>query len=61
MMREGDEWGRLDKSQYYLNPVDKSLVPDYHEIIKSPMDWTTMGTKLDRHEYESAQDFRVRP
>lgn len=49
----------LDKSQYYLNPVDPKLVPDYHEIIKSPMDWTTMSQKLDRHEYETALDFQV--
>lgn len=36
------------------------LVPDYHDIIKSPMHWSAMSAKIDRHEYQTAQSFAVR-
>ncbi|GAA5870797.1 hypothetical protein JCM1840_006807 [Sporobolomyces johnsonii] len=48
----------LDKQQYFAKPVDRHDVPDYHDIIKCPMDWSTMSSKLDRHEYLSASDFQ---
>lgn len=34
-------------------------MPDYHDIIKFPMDWATMNAKIDRHEYPTALDFSV--
>ncbi|GJN89086.1 hypothetical protein Rhopal_002060-T1 [Rhodotorula paludigena] len=47
----------LDKSNHFLRPVDRKAVPDYYEHIHAPMDWQTMGDKLARHEYLTAQDF----
>ncbi|BGP15944.1 hypothetical protein JCM10213_003625 [Rhodosporidiobolus nylandii] len=47
----------LDKQHYFLRPVDRVSVPDYYDVIKHPMDWSTMADKLDRHEYASAEDF----
>ena len=41
--------------------MDAGEVPDYYEVIKHPMDWSTMADKLERHEYETATDFQVRP
>ncbi len=32
-------------------------VPDYYEIIKKPMDLSTMMTKIDLHKYETVADF----
>ncbi|GAA6064361.1 hypothetical protein JCM10212_005875 [Sporobolomyces blumeae] len=48
----------LDKQQYFLHPVDPVQVPDYYDVVSNPMDWTTIGTKLDRHEYETAAQFK---
>lgn len=36
-------------------------VPDYHSIVKFPMDWSTMAEKIDRHEYLTTVDFQVSP
>ena len=41
----------------FTKPVDEEEVPDYREIIKSPMDLETMMTKIDKHLYECAQEF----
>lgn len=32
-------------------------MPDYYDVIKNPMDWQTMGEKLERHEYDTVKDF----
>lgn len=50
---------RLDHRNLFLNPVNKSDVPDYFDIVKVPMDWATMSDKLEWHEYHSAKDFKV--
>ncbi|KAK4704035.1 NuA3 HAT complex component NTO1, partial [Phenoliferia sp. Uapishka_3] len=47
----------LDKGRVFAQPVSRLAAPTYHDVIKHPMDWTTMGEKLDRHEYLAAQDF----
>lgn len=41
----------------FLEPVDKNLVPDYYDIIKSPMDISTIKKKLSDSRYESKADF----
>lgn len=38
--------------------MSRVQVPDYHEIVKRPMDWTTMGDKLDRHDYHTTTEFQ---
>lgn len=32
-------------------------VPDYLEVISTPMDLETMMTKIDHHQYQCAEDF----
>ena len=32
-------------------------MPDYYEIIKNPMDLSTMMTKIDLHKYETVEQF----
>lgn len=46
-------------SGYFLKPVDYVAlnIPAYPDIIKNPMDLTTMETKLKNGEYGSVQDF----
>lgn len=41
----------------FLHRVSKKDVPDYHLIIKSPMDLGTMAKKLKEHEYQSKAEF----
>ncbi|KAH9479291.1 Peregrin [Psilocybe cubensis] len=48
----------LDKDDYFKNPVSKSDVPDYYEIIKHPMCWTIIDAKLDQHQYWNLDEFR---
>lgn len=43
----------------FLRPVDavRLNLPDYHKIIKHPMDFGTIDTKLSCGEYEDVNDF----
>lgn len=41
----------------FTKPVDVNEVPDYLNIIKTPMDLETMMTNIDLHRYNSAQEF----
>ncbi|XP_005096072.1 tyrosine-protein kinase BAZ1B [Aplysia californica] len=41
----------------FLEPVDKKQVPDYHLLIKKPMDFQTMQKKCARLSYASPQEF----
>lgn len=50
---------RLDKDDFFKNPVSKTDVPDYFDIIKEPMCWLDIDAKLDRHLYWNLAEFRV--
>ncbi|KAM3874418.1 bromodomain-containing protein 3-like [Diretmus argenteus] len=43
----------------FYNPVDAEALNlhDYHDIIKYPMDLSTVKKKMDGHEYQDAQGF----
>jgi len=41
----------------FAHPVDPKLVPDYHQIIKHPMDLETMTKKLNAFEYKTKESF----
>ena len=41
----------------FLHPVNKTEVPDYYEVIKEPMDLSTMEVKLENDAYETMEDF----
>jgi hypothetical protein len=40
---------KLDSATYFLQPVDAEAlrIPDYHLIVKEPMDLGTIETRLD--------------
>ena len=38
-------------------PVDKEAFPHYHELIREPMDFSTVGLRLERGHYRSAHAF----
>lgn len=41
----------------FLQPVNKDEVLDYYDVIKQPMDLSTMETKLEQDAYEGPEDF----
>ncbi|KAH8732093.1 Bromodomain-containing protein [Phaeosphaeriaceae sp. PMI808] len=40
----------------FVKPVDRDEVPDYYNVIKSPMDLTTMEERLEQDAYASPKD-----
>ncbi|EFO22278.1 hypothetical protein LOAG_06208 [Loa loa] len=47
-----------DPDEYFAFPVTQSMAPDYHEIIKEPMDFATIRQKIDRDEYPDIATFK---
>lgn len=41
----------------FTKPVDLEEVPDYAEVIKKPMDLSTVLTKIDLHQYATVKEF----
>ncbi|XP_038567961.1 ATPase family AAA domain-containing protein 2-like isoform X2 [Micropterus salmoides] len=41
----------------FTKPVDLEEVPDYAEVIKKPMDLSTVLSKVDLHQYGSVKEF----
>ncbi|KAF6201871.1 hypothetical protein GE061_004267 [Apolygus lucorum] len=47
-----------DTGEIFIEPVDQTEVPDYSDIVKFPMDLSTMRAKIDQFEYSTLQEFR---
>ncbi|XP_070555264.1 ATPase family AAA domain-containing protein 2-like isoform X2 [Ptychodera flava] len=45
------------KFKIFTRPVDLEEVPDYLDVIKTPMDMSTMMRKIDTHHYRNVKDF----
>ncbi|KZV74420.1 Bromodomain-domain-containing protein [Peniophora sp. CONT] len=41
----------------FKDPVSREEVPDYYNVIDSPMDLSTMAEKLDKGEYTTLEEF----
>ncbi|KAG4305193.1 hypothetical protein PORY_001363 [Pneumocystis oryctolagi] len=41
----------------FVQPVNKDEVPDYYDVIKEPMDLSTMEFKLENDQYDSVESF----
>jgi hypothetical protein len=41
----------------FAEPVDGKIVPDYHSVVSSPMDFSTMKKKVEQKEYDSPLQF----
>ncbi|WZZ69238.1 bromodomain-containing protein 9 [Brassica napus] len=52
-----DRVQKKDTYGVYSDPVDPEELPDYHEIIKNPMDFTTLREKLEAGAYATLEQF----
>ncbi|KAH0922024.1 hypothetical protein HID58_022042 [Brassica napus] len=52
-----DRLQKKDTYGVYSDPVDPEELPDYHEIITNPMDFSTVRKKLDSGAYASLEQF----
>ncbi|CAH8333031.1 unnamed protein product [Eruca vesicaria subsp. sativa] len=52
-----DRLQKKDTYGVYSDPVDPEELPDYHEIITNPMDFSTVRKKLDSGAYASFEQF----
>ncbi|KAL0481412.1 transcription initiation factor TFIID subunit 1 [Acrasis kona] len=57
MTNELEELIKEDSNQFFLYPVDQTIFTDYKEIIKEPMDWSTMKEKLRLRRYKKFESF----
>ena len=48
-----------DKHKFFQEPVTTDLAPDYFNIIRTPMDFSTMRKKLAAGEYKTIDDLQV--
>ncbi|KAK1406678.1 hypothetical protein QVD17_42197 [Tagetes erecta] len=51
-----DRLQKKDTHAVFSEPVDPNELPDYHEIIKQPMDFGTVRSKLDEGLYSSLEE-----
>ncbi|KAJ7089735.1 PHD-zinc-finger like domain-containing protein [Mycena belliarum] len=48
----------VDRQEHFKNPVSKKDVPDYFDIVKNPMSWINIESKLDNFQYWDLQSFK---
>lgn len=48
----------FDRYSYFRDPVSKTEVPDYFEVIRKPMCWSMIETKLKTNDYWNIKDFQ---
>ncbi|DBA04809.1 TPA: hypothetical protein N0F65_004446 [Lagenidium giganteum] len=47
----------LPESELFRAPVDGNTIKDYYQVIKQPMDLSTIKAKIGDHKYDSMRDF----
>lgn len=57
LIRFIDEISKHTEAWPFLRPVTRSEVPDYHKVIKSPMDLAKIKSNLNMGKYSSNYDF----
>ncbi|XP_042478501.1 uncharacterized protein LOC122059644 [Macadamia integrifolia] len=52
-----DKLQRKDTYGVYAEPVDPEELPDYHDVVKQPMDFSTVRKKLANGDYSTLEQF----
>lgn len=52
-----EDLSKHDKRGWFLVPVTSQIAPDYHTIIKAPMDLGTMRSKVEANDYDNLESF----
>lgn len=50
---------KKDPQLYFAWPVTDKIAPGYSQIIKKPMDFSTMKTKIEEGSYNTLPEFIV--
>lgn len=50
---------KKDTYQIFAEPVDADVVLDYYDVIKDPMDFSTMKKRLKKGLYRTWDDFQA--
>jgi hypothetical protein len=50
---------RKDVRSIFAEPVDPKLVPDYYNVIRHPMSFKAIESKIFHHDYAGLKDFKV--
>ncbi|XP_019634873.1 PREDICTED: BRCA2-interacting transcriptional repressor EMSY-like isoform X2 [Branchiostoma belcheri] len=51
--------GEMGAAEWFIHPVDPAVAPDYYNIIKQPMDFSTIKKKLEGGQYSSLEEFHA--
>ncbi|XP_060788356.1 bromodomain and PHD finger-containing protein 3 isoform X1 [Neoarius graeffei] len=54
-----DQLQEKDVARIFAQPVNLKEVPDYLEFVSQPMDFSTMRSKLEAHQYRTLSDLEV--
>ncbi|CAK8689163.1 unnamed protein product [Clavelina lepadiformis] len=49
----------VDVAKVFAEPVKPKEAPDYHKVIKQPMDFSTMASKIENQKYKTLDDFET--
>ncbi|TDL26735.1 hypothetical protein BD410DRAFT_783848 [Rickenella mellea] len=52
-----DKIQTFDRNEFFKTPVSRTEVPDYYDVIKSPMCWNEIERKLEEHRYWDVKAF----
>ena len=48
---------KWDREKLFVDPVTEEIAPGYFQIVKNPMDLSTIKQKLDSKDYVNHHDF----
>ncbi len=48
----------VDRYGFFAQPVSKVDVPDYYDIVKEPMDWSTIKDKIANKVYDTVEEVK---
>ncbi|RXG70252.1 Bromodomain-containing protein 1, partial [Armadillidium vulgare] len=57
LLQKIDQIQERDTQQIFAEPVDFEEVPDYLDVVKHPMDLSTMRQKAQAHQYQNVDQF----